>query len=118
MSLKILYLEDEITIANMISEILSTACTELFVARNGQEGLETYLQKQPDLIISDVEMPIMNGIEMTKKIREIDKDVAIYLNTAYSDEINEELIKELQIDCIIGKPTDLDELLDIVEKHK
>lgn len=118
MSLKILYLEDEITIANMISEILNTACDELFVARNGKEGLETYLQKQPDLIISDVEMPIMNGIEMSKKIREIDKNVVIYLNTAYTDEINEELIKELQIGGIIGKPTDLDELLDIVEKHK
>lgn len=112
--LSILYVEDDNTIRTELASLLTNFFNQVFTANDGDEGLNIYKnnQKKIDLIISDITMPKMSGIEMVKKIREFDKDIAVIYATAYSD-------KEFLIDSIklkvfnyIIKPIDIRALLE------
>ncbi len=67
---KILVVEDDTALRNIMNTTLTDAGYELVVAENGKEGLDAALRIHPDLIILDLEMPVMNGIEALKKLRE------------------------------------------------
>ena len=64
-----LVVEDNTELRNFLNDILS-GTYKVFEATNGQEGLEQALQYVPDFIISDVMMPVMDGLEMIRKIKE------------------------------------------------
>jgi len=88
--LRILYVEDDIEIADKFRMVLSSLFKEAVICRDGEEGYETFKQSlnqkdQFDVIISDINMPNMNGIEMLKAIKEIDKNIPFIFTTAYSD---------------------------------
>lgn len=111
--LSILYVEDDETIRTELASLLGNFFEEVFIASDGVEGLEVYKKnkKKINLIISDITMPKMSGIDMVKEIREFDDDIAIIFATAYSD-------KEFLIDSIklkiynyIIKPIDIRGLL-------
>ena len=72
--ISLLYVEDERVTREQISRILQRIVTELYVAENGQEGLDLYREKRPDIIMSDIMMPVMNGLEMAREIRALDRD--------------------------------------------
>lgn len=109
----VLYVEDDDDIRNEIYKLMSHFFFKVYVARNGEEGLELFLNNQDEinLILSDINMPEMNGIEMVKKIREFDKKINIFFITAYSD--SEYLIEaiNLRIQEYIVKPVDVRKLL-------
>ena len=84
--ISLLYVEDERVTREQISRILQRIVTDLHVAENGQQGLELYQEKRPDIILSDIMMPVMNGLEMIRRIRELDNDIPIIITTAYDDE--------------------------------
>jgi diguanylate cyclase (GGDEF)-like protein len=114
----ILYVEDEDDIRNEVVESISFLVGEIIVATNGAEGLEKYNQHNDkiDLIISDILMPKLNGIEMIKKIRAIDHNIPIILTTAFSDtEYLREAI-ELSVDSYVLKPIDIEELYNAIQK--
>jgi len=67
---KILVVEDDKVLLNLIRDALTAEGFEVLGASNGQEGLNLALKSHPDLILADIIMPIMNGIEMTAKLRE------------------------------------------------
>ena len=67
---RILIVEDDNFLREAMNEKLSKEGFNSFVAINGKEGLEMALQKHPDLILLDIMMPVMDGIEMLKKLRE------------------------------------------------
>jgi len=81
----ILYVEDDLNIVNLIKEILISRVKELYIANDGIEGLNMYKNKKPDIILSDIVMPNMDGIEMSKEIKKIDKHQQIALLTGYDD---------------------------------
>lgn len=82
----VLYVEDdEITVEFMQRAILRYV-NQVHVAYNGEEGLKKYQELKPDIVITDIEMPIMNGLSMMKKIRELDSEVPIVILTAFEDE--------------------------------
>lgn len=114
--LRILYVEDDQMTIDEISFFLKKYVKELYLAKNGVEGLELFKEHKPDMIISDIQMPIMNGLEMSEKIFEIDPGIPIAVTTAYSD--SDYLIKaiELGIDKYIIKPIDMMEILAIIQK--
>lgn len=114
--LSILYVEDDETIRTELASLLSNFFNEVLIASDGLEGLEIYKKnnKKIDLIISDITMPKMSGIDMVKEIREFDNEIAIIFATAYSD-------KEFLIDSIklkiynyIIKPIDIRGLLSSI----
>lgn len=108
----VLYVEDEIETRQVIEKILSKTCKEVFLASDGVEGLEVYKDKQPDIILSDIVMPHMNGIEMSKKIKEINPKQLVALFTAYNEPEFKSQASELKIDSYIMKPFDDKQFFD------
>ena len=102
--LTLLYVEDEALIRQNAVEYLSRYCDTVLEASNGEEGYTLYQQHSPDLIISDIKMPKLSGLEFASKIRIEDKKTPIIITTAHTD--TEYLLKavELQLIKYIVKP--------------
>ncbi|MFA6788396.1 MAG: hybrid sensor histidine kinase/response regulator [Arcobacteraceae bacterium] len=81
----ILYIEDEKQSVELVSCILKERVKEIFVAYDGRDGLEKYKIHRPDIVISDIQMPHMNGIELSKKIKAINPKQNIILITAFNE---------------------------------
>ncbi len=113
--ISLLYIEDERVTREQISRILQRIVTSLYVAENGQAGLELYREKRPDIILSDIMMPVMNGLDMAREIRAIDRDSQIIMLTAYSD--TDYLLEciSLGINQYVQKPVDFSRLAMAIE---
>jgi CheY-like chemotaxis protein len=117
-TLAVLYVEDDHEVQQQLSLFLEPKVGKLYTAFNGQEALEAYKKYKPDVIITDIRMPIMDGLELAKAIREIDKDIPIIVTTAF----NEPEYRLQSFDVGIGieryilKPTDPYSLLDTIVK--
>lgn len=112
----LLYVEDDEMTLEEISFFLKKYVKELIVAKNGEEGLELFKQHNPDMVITDIQMPIMNGLEMSKKILQINPSVPIAVTTAYSD--SQYLINaiEIGIDKYLLKPINMMDVLTVIHK--
>ena len=83
--IKLLIVEDDKIISSIYKRVLEKTIANIILANNGKEGLELYKQHKPDLILTDIKMPIMNGLDMIKEIREINKEVRIIIMSAYGE---------------------------------
>lgn len=82
---KILVVDDEENIRLLYEEELKEEGYEVITASNGREALESVKAHHPDLIVLDIRMPEMDGIEFLRTIRETHRDLPIILSTAYGD---------------------------------
>ena len=116
--IKILYVEDEKNVREMMSRFIERFCDELFVAQDGQEGLELFKQHRCDIVISDIRMPKMSGIDMVKAIKEINKEQQVIFTTAHIE--NDYLFEaiQLQVSAYVPKPIDLDILKERIDTAK
>jgi diguanylate cyclase (GGDEF)-like protein len=103
----ILYVEDEIDIRESLGRFLKRFTNKLYVAKDGKEGLELYKKYKPDIVISDIKMPRMNGIEMLKAINEINPEQPSIFTTAHSESSFFMEAIEMQLDGYILKPINL-----------
>ncbi len=95
--LTVLFVEDEKDAREMVTDgILSLLFKKVHCAQNGEEGLGIFEKERCDIIITDLKMPIMGGIEMIKKIREIDKEIPIIILSAHSD--TDYFIESIELD--------------------
>ena len=115
-SVSVLYVEDEDIIRESLSVFLKRRIDTLFLAANGQEGLDAYLKYRPDIIITDIRMPVMDGLEMARQIREIDKEVPILITTAYNDEEYFLRSIDIGIDKYVKKPINNRDLVAHLER--
>ena len=81
----ILFVEDSKALQKQVVLFLGKFFKEVYVASDGVEGLELYKQHNPDLILTDLTMPRMNGHDMIREIKKIDADVEIVILSAHSD---------------------------------
>lgn len=102
--IKLLYVEDEDAIVQVMQRILKDNVAELHIAKDGEEALESYKKNKPDIILADINIPKLNGLELISKIRETDQKVKVIMLTAHSDK--EFLIKaaELKLTKYLIKP--------------
>ena len=114
-NIKILYVEDEEKIRENTKRPLSYLSSELLLAKNGEEGLELYKEHSPDIVVSDIKMPVMTGIDMVKEIKKINKEQAVIFTTAHSESGFFIEAIELQVDGYILKPIDYDLLEQKIE---
>ncbi len=119
-NLTILYVEDEALIRQNAVEYLGRICKKVFEAEDGFEALKVYHDSKPDIIISDINMPRMNGLEFARKIRQTDKTTPIIIATAHTE--TDYLLKavELQLIKYIVKPitsAKLQESLTLAHEH-
>ncbi len=113
---KVLYVEDNKDISEEVAFFLGKKVQELLLAYDGQEGLEVFEQSAPDVVITDVQMPKMDGLEMIEKIREINPEVPVIITTAFNE--SDYLLKaiNLKVDAYVVKPLNLKDLIATVEK--
>jgi len=102
--LNVLYIEDHDETREVLHDLLETIFPTVLVATNGEEGLEKYKNNEIDLIITDINMPKMDGITMIEQIREEDKEIKIVVFSAH--EKTEYLTRciELDVDGFLTKP--------------
>ena len=114
--LTLLYVEDEEKIRNLLKSAIENEFKEVMTAGNGDEGFKKFKKYQPDIVVSDILMPVCNGLDMAKKIREVSKDIPIILFTAFSEK--EKLLSaiDIGIDKYLIKPVDVDELITTIEE--
>ena len=114
--IRLLYVEDEELSREEIVFLLRAFVKELIVATNGAEGLKAFREKEPNIILTDIQMPVMNGLEMIKTIREENKKVPIVITTAFND--NDYLFKAIDLDvtAYLTKPIDSKKLLNKLEE--
>ena len=85
---QVLVVDDEPSAAEYICNIIRLKCPRLTVtatAENGKEGLEKFFQYMPDLVISDVKMPVMDGLEMIKEIKAAKEETSVMLVSGYQE---------------------------------
>lgn len=82
--MNILLVEDEVSLAMIVKDALEEEGYEVAIARDGLEGLEQYFREHPALIIADVMMPEVDGFEMVRRIRRMDKEVPVLFLSARS----------------------------------
>lgn len=85
LKITVLYAEDDPVIREKFTKILQKKFETLLVAENGKEGYELYQALKPDLILSDIKMPKMNGLEMIEKIKKTDKSAKAIIMSAFSE---------------------------------
>ncbi len=110
--LKILFVEDEVNISKLLKDALADYFYSFTVASDGLEGLEKFKNINPDIVITDIMMPNLDGLEMTKEIRKINEDIPIIVLSAFSDK--EKLLKAIDIGITkyFIKPFDPEEVLE------
>jgi PAS domain S-box-containing protein len=114
--LNILYVEDNKDSLELTTLMLNDFFNKVIIATNGVEALEKFKQEKIDVVITDINMPKMNGIDLIKEIRKIDKDIFIIMLSAHNeDKFFLESIK-IGVDGYLLKPIDLDAFLSLMDK--
>jgi response regulator RpfG family c-di-GMP phosphodiesterase len=85
MDMSILYVEDDDVIREGMHEFLNRRFNQVLVAENGAVGLDLYRNNSPDIVMTDIQMPIMNGLEMTRAILENNDRAAIIVTSAFNE---------------------------------
>lgn len=113
---KVLYVEDDDDIREEIVDFLELEVGELIVAKDGEEGLSKFKEHSPDVVITDIQMPIMDGLKMAEEIKKINPLTPIIVTTAFNE--NEYLLKSINLglDKYVLKPIDLTLLMNSIFK--
>src|SRR5580704_6423571 len=115
--IKILCIEDDRETAALIAEELLDRGYEVTLAHDGREGLAAILKTMPDLVLSDISMPVMSGFELLERLTELapqfSKMPFVFL-TALTDRDNELRGRQLGADDYVTKPIDFDVLATII----
>jgi len=82
----ILYVEDDRETVELFTMMFEKYVNKMDSAYNGRDGLELFINNRPDIVITDIEMPVMNGIELLEKIKDIDPSIPVIVITAFRDE--------------------------------
>lgn len=108
MNKRILVVDDSPLIHTLIKKALEKHAYEVCGdAKNGKEGIELFQKLSPDVTFMDINMPVMDGLEAAKKIKEINKDAVIIMLTAVGDEETiDNAIRRIGVDSFLNKPFD------------
>ncbi len=109
-TLTILYVEDDPDARDQLGRFLQRRVGALITAENGAQGLEAFRSRRPQIIITDIQMPVMDGLTMSHEIRKLDAAVPIIVVTAF--EQTEYLLRSIEIglDKYVAKPVNPDRL--------
>jgi PAS domain S-box-containing protein len=128
-TLSLLYVEDDAATRDELAQILEVWLGEVHVAGNGQEGLDAFLRVHPDMVLTDIQMPVLNGLSMSAEIRRRVPDQPVIVLSAYNDMeylfraidigIANYVTKPVSVERLLGKLSDIaDALLAIREQRR
>ena len=114
-SLRLLYVEDEEHIREKIADTLKYYVKEIIQAKNGQDGYEKYLEYRPDVILSDILMPVTDGLAMVEMIRQDDIETPIVMITAHTEKEYLLSAVKLHLENYLVKPVALHDILSALQ---
>jgi putative nucleotidyltransferase with HDIG domain len=115
-TLSVLYVEDDEEIRELLSRFLRRWVGILHIATNGQEGAQAFHDYRPDVVVTDIKMPVMDGLEMATAIKLSSREVPIIVITAYSERDYFIRAIEIGVDQYVTKPVNTDILLQAIYK--
>ena len=115
--MKVLVVDDEVEVANFLCVFLKRLGLNSKKANSGKEGLEALNRYKPEWVFLDIKMPDMDGLELLKKIKEIDAGIQVIMITGKDDDVIKNEARLLGASDYIVKPIDLDEMHRIIKKH-
>ena len=107
---RILVVDDEVGTCNLLSEFLGRKRYDVSIALSAQEAISSIESKRPDVVLLDIRMPGMDGIELLRRIKQFDKDIDVIMITAVNEEGVGRRAIELGAYDYITKPISLDYL--------
>ena len=122
MKKKILIIDDEELVVKSVGKLLTKEGYEVVICKSGEEAIERAKNETPDLIVCDIRMPRVNGIETIKNIRQFLKStdhppIPEILITGYANEITTKEAETLQVADYLYKPFDLRDFLSCVKRN-
>lgn len=114
---KVLIVDDQPGIRILLMEVFSSEGYATYQAANGRTALDIVKKHRPDLVLLDMKIPGMDGLEILKKIKEIDRDIKIIMMTAYGELDMIKEATELGALMHFTKPFDIDEMRMAVNLH-
>lgn len=112
--LRVLYVEDDLNIQRNYEKVFGDIFKQVDVASDGTEGMKAFLQTPYDIIITDINMPNMNGIEMIQNILEKKPEQSIIVTSAHDDSQYLLELIDLGIDRFLIKPVDFTKMLIVL----
>ena len=109
--LSLLFIEDKMTVQQKMNEMLSIFFGRVLIANNGEEALMLLQMNHIDLVLSDIEMPIMDGVTLVKTLRLLNNKVPFIMLSSFSDQDTLLDATNAGIDDYIVKPIQLDNLI-------
>lgn len=114
---KILIVDDQYGIRILLNEVLQKVGYETYQAANGVQALEIAKEHSPDLVLLDMKIPGMDGIEILKRMKEYDPNIAVIIMTAYGELDMIQRAKDLGAITHFAKPFDIDDIRNAVNKY-
>lgn len=114
-NLKVLIVEDEQKLAKLLQKSIQDMFYKVIIAKDGLEGFKKYQTFKPDLIISDILMPNLDGLEMSKQIRLENSEIPIVILSAHSEKERLLMAIDLQINKYFIKPFDIEEFIEFLK---
>ena len=115
-NIKLLYVEDNQEARETTELILEEFFNEITVAVDGEDGYTKFRDKSFDLIITDINMPKLNGLDMISKIRALDNNISVIVLSAHNEPEFFDNSIQLGIDSYLLKPIDIDSFIDALSK--
>lgn len=115
-AISVLVVEDEPTVATALQMRLKRSFSKIMIAPNGRSGLKVALEEKPDIIITDLRMPFMEGLDMVAEIRKTLKDVPVIVLTASLDRLDEARAEELGVVGYFTKPLMVNALVEKIQE--
>lgn len=110
--MRVLLVDDEIDFVTTLSNRLGMRGIKTDVVHDGQQALEYVAQKEPDVIVLDLKMPGMYGMEVLRRLSKTNPNIQVVILTGHGTDRDEEEAKRLQAYDYLRKPTDIDTLAD------
>jgi len=117
MKQKILIVDDQFGIRILLNEVLQKEGYDTFQAANGVQALEIVKEHSPDLVLLDMKIPGMDGIEILKRMKVIDEDIRVIIMTAYGELDMIQQAMDLGALTHFAKPFDIDDIRVAVKKY-
>jgi YesN/AraC family two-component response regulator len=114
----LLLVEDEMMVAKPMQKILERFCSNVSVAYDGEQGWELYQQKSFAVVVTDLQMPHMNGADLIEKIKQINPNQSIMVVTAFREGPEFEKAQRCGVDYILKKPFSVSAFAEALDSLK
>lgn len=116
--IKILYVEDQKDVQRAIYQLLSVLGYEVECADNGQEGVDKAINWLPDVILMDIRMPVLDGVEATRLIRQnpATANIPVIVLSAFTDQKTRAACEQVGVNGFVTKPVSMHKLTRLIEQ--